>query len=127
MQRTLLIALAVGVSLLVVSRSVFAHHAGGAYDTKNPVTMKGTVKEFRFTNPHTQIVVDVKDAQGNVVTWTGVMGPPARMYRSGWRTNTVKPGDQVEITGPPVKDGGKVMGVSKLLGPDGKELGGGGE
>ena len=126
MKRTLLL-MALGVALVVASRPALAHHAGATYDAEHPVTLTGTITEFRLVTPHTQILFDVKDAQGKVSSWIGLSGPPQRLYRSGWRSDTLKPGDVVTITGAPSKDGQKYMGVMKVIGPDGKALGAEGE
>ena len=112
---------------LMASLPLLAHHAGATYDTEHPVTLTGTVTEYQLVNPHTQIHFDVKDAQGNVVNWVALSGPPQRLYRSGWRADTLKPGDQVTITGSPSKDGRKFMGVKKVVGPDGSTLSAEGE
>ena len=127
MKKVLLVVWAVSVVLLAASRPVLAHHAGATYDTAHPITLKGTVTEYQLVNPHTQIHFDVKDAQGNVESWVGLSGPPQRLYRSGWRADTLKPGDQITITGAPSKDGRKFMGVNKLVGPNGENLTAGGE
>src|SRR6266852_3862733 len=119
MKKALLLVV-LGVALSVVSRPVFAHHAGGAYDAEHPITLTGTVTEYRLVNPHTEIHFDVKDAAGKVTSWVALSGPPQRLYRSGWRSDTLKPGDQVTITGAPSKDGKKYIGVRKVVGPAGQ-------
>jgi DNA/RNA endonuclease YhcR with UshA esterase domain len=122
-----LVILAAGAFALMVSSRAFAHHAGGAYDTEHPVTLTGTVTDYKLVNPHTEIHFDVKDANGKVTSWVALSGPPQRLYRAGWRSDTLKPGDQVTVTGAPLKDGRKFMGVQKVIGPTGKVLGAEGE
>ena len=117
-----LTVLAVAVGLFMVSVPMFAHHGGGLYDREHPITLAGTVTEFRFINPHVQILFDVKDENGNVVKWIGVTAPVRRMYKFGWTTKTLKPGDQITITGGPRNDGRKVLSIKKLRGPSGREL-----
>ena len=126
MKRALLVISAVSIAFLI-SLPVFAHHAGATYDTDHPVTLTGTVTEYQLVNPHTQIHFDVKDDKGNVSNWVALSGPPQRLYRSGWRADTLKPGDQVTITGAPSKDGRKFMGVKKVVGPGGAVLSAEGE
>jgi DNA/RNA endonuclease YhcR with UshA esterase domain len=126
MKKALLLA-AMSVALVVASRPAFAHHAGGNYDTEHPVTLTGTVTEYRLVSPHTQIFFDVKDEQGNVTSWVALSGPPQRLYRAGWKADTLKPGDQVTVTGSPSKDGKKFMGVKKIIGPSGQPLAAEGE
>ena len=126
MKKTLL-TMAMAAALVVASRPALAHHAGATYDAEHPITLTGVVTEFHLVTPHTQIYFDVTDAQGNVAHWIGLSGPPQRLYRSGWRGDSLKPGDKITITGAPSKDGQKYMGVGKLIGPDGKALGAEGE
>ena len=116
-------ALIVGVVLVAGSSLTWAHHNTSArYDEANPITLKGTVVRFRMVNPHSQLEFEVKDEQGNVAKWTVEAGPPSNMYRRGWRTEDLKPGDPVTVTGKPAFDGSKTMGLVKLEGPNGKVL-----
>jgi hypothetical protein len=119
-KKTLLVA-ALSVVFVIASRSAFAHHAGTAYDAEHPITLTGTVTDFQLVSPHTQIRFDVKDDKGNVSSWVALSGPPQRMYRSGWRSDTLKAGDQIVVTGPPSKDGSKYLGVKTLV-VNGKKL-----
>ena len=110
----------VGAALLALP--LYAHHAGSLYDREHPVTMTGTVTKYLFTNPHVAIHYEVKDEAGNVEQWVAESAPPQRLYRAGWNTKTLKPGDQITITGGPSKDGRKYMSVKKLVGPDWQSL-----
>jgi hypothetical protein len=113
---------AVVAGLFMVSGVLWAHHAGSIYDRDNPVTFKGTVTEFQFTNPHVQVVFEVKNAAGQTETWKAGSAPPQRLYRAGWNTKTLKPGDEISVTCAPAKDGSKICSVRRLIGPDGKAL-----
>ena len=115
--------IATGILLgFMASTSLFAHHAGSLYDRDHNITVAGTVTKYEFTNPHTRIFFDVKDEGGNIVKWCAESAPPQRLYRSGWRTDSLKPGDQITVTGFPMKDGSKFITVRKLVAPGGKEL-----
>lgn len=115
-------ALAVVVAVLVVPYLVLAHHAATNYDTEKLVTVQGTVKQFKFGNPHPHVYFDVKDAAGSMVEWIAESGaPPARWYNSGWRANALKPGDAITITGGLSKDGRKMMRIRKIVSPSGQE------
>ncbi len=114
--------LAVAVGLLMVSGSLFAHHSSVIYDSEHPVTLTGTVTEYGFFNPHIQIHFEVKDENGNVVKWVVKTASPQRMFRRGLRKTTLKPGDQITVIGAPLKNGRKVMRLTKLVGPTGKVL-----
>ena len=112
-----------GVMVLAGTISALAHHNTSArYDEANPITLTGTVIQFRMINPHAKLEFEVKDEQGNAVKWTVEAGPASGMYRRGWRVDDLKAGDQVTVTGRPAFDGSKTMGLVKLAGPGGKEL-----
>ncbi len=106
----------------MASGPVFSHHGTASYDTTRLVTVKGTVTDFEFTNPHTEIHLDVKDDKGNIVRWIVETSSPNLLTRVGWNKNTLKPGDQITLTGNPAKDGSNLMRLKKIVMPDGKEL-----
>ena len=123
MHRKLCRGLVVGVILLAVSGPMFGHHSTVArYDEEHPVTLTGTVIRFRMINPHSQLEFEVKDENGNAVKWTAETSGASGIYRKGWRTDELKPGDRVTVTGKPAFDGSKTMGLVKLVGPNGKVL-----
>jgi hypothetical protein len=109
-------------ALLVFSGPMFAHHGTAAYDTKNPLTVKATVTEFRFINPHVQIYFDVKNDKGEVEHWQGELTAPNKLARAGWTKHSLNPGDQITITGPIGKYGGHSIWIQKLIGPDGQPM-----
>lgn len=111
--------------LLVACVPVFAHHGGSEYDQDHPVTLKGSVTEFDWNNPHCQVFVDVKDDKGKVVSWSLETYAPAVMKRAGWSRDTLHAGDEVTITVVPSKRGNPVGMVRKVVLPNGKELAGG--
>ncbi len=122
MKKALFVA-AMSVALVVASRPAFAHHAAGNYDTEHPITLTGTITEYRLVSPHTQIFFDVKDEQGrNVTSWVALSGPPTRIYRARWKTKKLKQGDKDTVTRAPTKDGKKFMGLRKIIGPTGEAL-----
>ena len=114
-----LFALAAG--LLVVSAPVFAHHGASAYDSKKLTTLKGTVTDYLFMNPHTEIVFEVKDADGKVEKWTAEAASLVTMSRFGWTKTMFKPGDQITVSGNRAKNGSYTMRLSKVVLPNGKE------
>jgi hypothetical protein len=102
---------------------MYPHHGNAAYDEKNPVTLKGTVTEFEWANPHSQIYFDVKDVKGDVVHWACETLSPGKLVRAGWSKDVVKPGDQITITLIPSKSGALVGLLHKLVFADGRTLG----
>jgi uncharacterized protein DUF6152 len=123
MKSKLLIVLAVAVGGFLGAVTVFAHHnAGVAYDLKKKITLTGTVTEYQLINPHALIHFDVKDENGKVSNWVAESEAPQRLYRSGWRKDTLKPGDTITIVGNPARKGKKWIALLTLTTPDGKSL-----
>src|SRR5437867_1047596 len=96
------------VTLLFLCTSASAHHGNSAYDEQARVPVKGTVTEFVWTNPHSQIYLDVKDKNGNIVHWGIETNSPGILARAGWTRRSVKPGDEVTIILCPAKNGAPV-------------------
>jgi len=109
--------------LLISCEPALAHHGGSEYDLKNPVTLKGTVTQYLWANPHCQIYVDAKDDKGKVVNWVIETLAPAVLKRAGWNSQLLHPGDLITITLVPSKTGAPVGMVRKLILPNGQELG----
>jgi Family of unknown function (DUF6152) len=108
---------------VVVSPRAYAHHGNVAYDMTKLVTVKGTVTEYYFTNPHVQILIAVKKEEGSVEKWRGELNSPNIVARVvGWNSKTFKPGDEVVLVGNRAKDGANVLRLEKVLQPDGTEL-----
>ena len=86
------------------------------------VTVKGTVVEFKWANPHPMMTLDVQSADGRTEKW--LVGGPAisRMEANGWTKATVKPGDVITGTGYQFADGQKVLRLERVVLADGKEL-----
>jgi len=107
-RRTLLAA---GCGVLFGSiRKVSAHHSTAMYDMANPVTVKGSVKRFEWTNPHAFIFMDVKDEKaGSVVEWEIELMSLNHLRTYGWMRTTVKPGDVISCTGGAAKSGAPSM------------------
>jgi len=122
MRTRLFLLVATLVVLVSVSVPVFAHHGGAAYDMKNVVTVKGTVTDFEFVNPHCQIYFDVKNDKGETENWQGEITAPTKLSRAGWTKHSLKPGDQIEVTGALARSGKKTLAIRKLVGPDGQPL-----
>ena len=126
MKSRLFAVLALAVGVLMLAAPLVAHHGTAAYDTTTTVTVSGTVTEFRFVNPHVLVYWDVKDEAGNIQRWSGERSGPNSMARNaGWTRNTIKPGDQVTISGRQAKNGTHTMAISKIV-LNGKDITGGG-
>ena len=119
--KRLLIASALVMSFVAPA---FAHHSPAAFEAQKTVTLVGTVKEFRWQNPHTWIEILVPSEKGEPVLWAVELTSPTYLVRSGWKSNTLKPGDKVTIVGRPLKSGepGSAIFTSVTL-ADGRTLG----
>ena len=121
MKCRLIVALTFAVVPLVVSGPVFAHHGQAKYDVSE-ITLTGTVREFQFSNPHAEVLFEVKDSKGNVEKWIGEASSPNMLVRDGWSRNSLKPGDRISASGHPARDGSRVIFLEKLVLPNGREL-----
>ena len=111
------------LALLMVSRPMLAHHgAAAAFDTAKSITVKGTIADFQFTNPHVLVLVAVKNDKGETEQWQGELTAPNKLSRAGWTKHTLKPGDPVSVSGYPAKSGAHNIWIRELIGPDGTSL-----
>jgi hypothetical protein len=116
-----LIFLSMVSGFFLLSTTAFAHHGASVYDSTKLTTLKGTVTEFQFMNPHTAILFDVTGADGKVEKWTGEAPSLTTMSRAGWNKNIMKSGDKVTFIGNLAKSGSHIMRIRKVIFPDGKE------
>jgi len=91
--------------VLVAAGLAEAHHSAAGIDRTKSVELVGTVKQFGWTNPHSWMEVDVPDQKGGTVTWKVEMTSPAYLVRAGWKSTTLKPGDEVKVSVRPLRDG----------------------
>ena len=103
-----IISFVVVVGLLTVSVPLFAHHGNASYDATKTVTVKGTVTDYAWRNPHVFVKLDAKDSGGNTVHWIVEAQNPVSMTQMGWSKDTFKPGDEVEIDAMPAQNGNPV-------------------
>jgi hypothetical protein len=119
-KRLALFALVAG--LVAVPASLFAHHGTANYDMTTVTTLKGTVTDFQFINPHTLILFDVKNDQGVLEHWQAEATSPNHLVRAGWSKDIVKAGDQIAISGFRAKNGSNVLRFQKMVLADGQEI-----
>lgn len=89
------------------------------------MTVKGTVTEWYWANPHCDFQFDVKDDKGKVVHWVTETSNPADMVNHGWNKGSLKAGDEVTVTLEPAKNGLPIGRVLEVLFPNGKRMEGG--
>jgi uncharacterized protein DUF6152 len=110
------------LALSSISVPLFAHHGAAAYDTTKKITVKATVTEWFWANPHCFLKFDVKDDKGNVVHWATEASNPADMVNLGWSKQTFKPGDEVTVTFEPVKNGLPIGRIEQVVLANGQIL-----
>jgi hypothetical protein len=109
-------------ALLAASGPAFAHHSWRGFDAANLTTVKGTVTLFDWANPHVWIYFEVKDENGGIQKWSAGGPSPSRMANTGWNKDTLKPGDQIAVTGIRNNNGAYEMRLTKVTLADGREL-----
>ena len=111
-----------GVLLLLVSVPIFAHHGAASYDTSKMITLKGTITNIQWINPHATIDIDVAETTGKSQKYTVESVSPLGLSRVGWTKDSLKMGDQITVTGNLSKNGTHILRLKKIVFPGGNEL-----
>jgi Family of unknown function (DUF6152) len=118
-----LTALIVGGGLVALAGAAIAHHSFAMFDQENPIELAGSVQEFKFTSPHTFILLKVtKD--GKDVVWNLEGASPSALVRDGWSSKTIKPGDELVMKIDPLRSGapGGAWAVKNTKTKEGKAI-----
>ena len=109
--------LALALVLAATAGIADAHHSFAAqYDSKKPINMAGVVTRVEWTNPHVYIFIDVTDAKSKKVSnWGFEMGPPHMLQRTGWKRNSLKIGESVEVDGWLSRDGSNHANARRVM------------
>lgn len=91
--------------LLSVPVLALGHHSGSMFEPEKTVTMTGVVKEFQYTNPHSWLIITVKNEDGSESNWGFEAEGPSTLLRAGIKKGDFKPGTEITITGRPMRDG----------------------
>ena len=116
------VVLSVFAGLLMASSSLFAHHSEAMLDKDHLIKLKGTILDHKFVNPHHFFTMKVTDANGRVTIWTVQGTPPGALRDIGWTKESLKAGDEAEVTVYPNKDGRPGASWVRILKSDGTEL-----
>lgn len=98
----------------------WAHHSFAIYDLNKEIPLAGTVREFRWTNPHIYIYLQVPDEQGKVTEWAVEVGTPNINIRHGWKPTDMKTGDKVTMRVRPRRNGAPGATLIAVNLPDGR-------
>ncbi|MBV9504876.1 MAG: hypothetical protein JO323_07710 [Acidobacteriia bacterium] len=104
------------------SNSAFAHHSMAGFDRNKTVTLVGTVKYFKWANPHSWIEMEVPNSKGGVEVWDIEMTSPAVLIRAGWKSTFLKPGDKVTVAAHPLQTGDPGGTFVSVILPDGRTM-----
>lgn len=114
--------LAAGITLMAPAAALAHHSFAAEYDSKKPVTLKGTVTKVEWTNPHARFYIDVKDENGNVTNWNLELASPNVLVRQGWNRHSLNVGDVVTVEGAQAKDGSFLANARTVTLADGRRV-----
>ncbi len=114
----------VSFAFVAASGAVLAHHSFAMFDQENPIELEGVVQEFKFTSPHSFIILAVKQQDGSTQLWSLEGAAPSALVRDGWSSKTLKPGDELKLKIEPLRSGapGGSWSVSKTKLKDGQPI-----
>jgi hypothetical protein len=113
-----------GGVLFVAAGPAMAHHSFAMFDQEHPIELEGVVKEFKYTSPHSYIILEVKAADGSTVIWNLEGRAPSLLSRDGWSSRTLKSGDELRLTIDPLHSGapGGAWSTEKIKFKDGTPI-----
>ena len=124
MNTKLMIVVATAVALSTAV-PMHAHHSGSTLFDETTTTLKGTVKDWLWSNPHCLLTLEATGADGKTAQWVIELQAPNSIYPGGYRRTTFKPGDMVSVTVHPVMNGRPYGRIVSSVPADGKQLGDG--
>jgi len=122
--RTFLATMFAGAAFVAFTGMAVAHHSFAMFDQEHPQEVTGVVKEYKYTSPHSFIVLDIKDKDGKTEAWNLEGGSPSALARDGWTSKSLKPGDELRLTIEPLRSGapGGAWNVNRIKFIDGKPI-----
>ena len=102
--------------------SALAHHSAAMFDNTKTVVHTGTVKQFLWTNPHSLLVLSVRNGDGVVEDYSYEANGPGYLVRTGWTRETLKPGDAITVVSNPLLDGRPGGNLVEVTLADGRKL-----
>jgi hypothetical protein len=111
---------------MTVALPAMAHHSFAMFDHDHQIKLSGTVKDFRWQNPHVYIQLSAPDAKGEVRTWSIECANPGILDRIGWKFNMIKPNDTITVIVAPLRTGEPGALLKQVTLADGRKFGNGG-
>jgi len=109
-------------TVVAIAAPVGAHHGTASFDTSKDLTLKGTVTDWIWANPHCFLKFDAMDETGTVRNWAVEVSNPTDMTKRGWARSSFKVGDAVTVNLQPVKNGAPIGRLRSVTLPDGSTL-----
>jgi hypothetical protein len=102
--------------IAIAAGSALGHHAlGTKYDLQQSVTVTGTVTKFEWANPHVHLNLNAGEGRpSDIMHWEFEMASPNLMVVSGFKIDSLRPGDRVTVTANPARDGSK-LGYARTI------------
>ena len=122
MVKTKLKRLAVLIAVFCCGSVAYAHHSFALFDRSRVTTLSGTVREWKWANPHSWLMVVVRKADGTDEEWALVGSSPNMMSRWGWNAADINVGDKVQVDILPARDGKPMGALKTVFLPGGKVL-----
>ena len=107
------IALALLAGALTLPATSFAHHSFAMFDQSKAIVLRGTIKEFRWVNPHVSLFIEVNEGAAKHGVWAVELTSPGNLTRLGWSRKSLTVGEKVDIEVNPLRDGGLGGGFRK--------------
>jgi Family of unknown function (DUF6152) len=120
--RTRVAILAAVVTLTIPSLPVLAHHSNSFYQVDKVISLEGTVKEWRWINPHSWLYMTVEGEDGKPQEWAVEARAPGILTRAGWDRDILKPGERVQVYASPAKNGERIGIIARVTKADGTVL-----
>src|SRR6266436_6886243 len=122
--KTYLATVFAGAAFVAFTGAAIAHHSFAMFDQEHPQEVTGVVKEFKYTSPHSFIILDIKDKDGTTEAWNLEGGSPSALARDGWTSKSLKAGDQLRLTIEPLRSGapGGAWNVNRIKFIDDKPI-----
>ena len=113
------------LSLILMAGTSFAHHGDAGRYEDALTTVSGTVLELQLINPHSFLLLEVTEPNGDTVRWTGELSRPAGLRDWCWNQDLIKAGDRLTLVGRRLKNGQPYMTISegsRVVDANGKEI-----
>jgi hypothetical protein len=110
------------VIALGMAGPALAHHNAAGIDRTKTVAVEGTVKEFKWANPHSWVEIEVPDKKGGVEIWNAEMTSPSILVKAGWKKTSLTPGDKVKLVVNPMMNGSPGGLFVSITLPSGQQL-----